>query len=205
MHSQGLIMLPSRSQPIGVGFSDPKDPNLWAESLNDAAIDLDIFLDAFLGDQFPYLHETPLHLAGESFGGRYCPVYADLMRRSFSSVVLVDALVDFSQASLGFYDHFCSPDATPSQTGFNTSACGEMAMEYSSCENVGRLCEATYDARVCSSAFETCYAMTEAYQRQVVAGGQNPYDDRKRCNEPPICGGMGRSPYPPDPSGNCYD
>jgi hypothetical protein len=113
------------------------------------------------------------------------------MRRSFDSIILVNAAVNLPQTYLGMYEHFCSPGAAAVGNGFNSSACAEMAAGLSSCENLGRLCDATYDGQVCRMAMETCYNMSGPYQRQVVPGGQNPYDDRKTCIDPPICGDMG--------------
>ncbi|GJD00760.1 carboxypeptidase Y [Colletotrichum higginsianum] len=182
-------------QPIGVGFSDPQDPSLWSKNLQESAIDLDKFLDVFLGEYFPSLQKRPIHFAGESFGGKYCPVYADLMRRRFDSVVLVNALVDYSDVSLGVYDHFCAAEPTDARRrGLNASTCEEMERGYSACEKFGRLCTATYDSDVCLTALLNCVEATEPYQREVVPGGQNPYDDRTKCIDPPMCGRLGTSP-----------
>ncbi|CCF34407.1 carboxypeptidase Y [Colletotrichum higginsianum] len=179
-------------QPIGVGFSDPQDPSLWSKNLQESAIDLDKFLDVFLGEYFPSLQKRPIHFAGESFGGKYCPVYADLMRRRFDSVVLVNALVDYSDVSLGVYDHFCAAEPTDARRrGLNASTCEEMERGYSACEKFGRLCTATYDSDVCLTALLNCVEATEPYQREVVPGGQNPYDDRTKCIDPPMCGRLG--------------
>ncbi|KAM0283776.1 hypothetical protein ACHAQH_002366 [Verticillium albo-atrum] len=178
-------------QPIGVGFSDPTDSTLWAKSLGEAAIDLDSFLNVFLGDYFPSLQSKPIHLAGESFGGKYCPVYADLMRRHFDSVILVDALVDFSYATLGLYDHFCADKPLAHGRGLNVTSCAAMEEDLTACAKFGRLCTSTYDADICFAASEKCLAASEPYQRQIVSGGQNPYDDRTDCIDPPMCGRLG--------------
>lgn len=114
------------------------------------------------------------------------------MRREFDSIILVNALVDFSDVSLGLYDHFCAAKLVSAQRGLNASACGEMEQGYSTCDKFGRLCATTYDPDVCLTAFEKCAKATEPYQREVIPGGQNPYDDRTECIDPPMCGRLGK-------------
>lgn len=183
------------SQPIGVGFSDPQDRDLWTKNLRDGAVDLDKFLDIFFGSHFPELRDRPIHLAAESFGGKYGPVYADMMRRKFSSVVLVNAMVNFPNVQLGLYDHFCDQKrlAEVSTRGMSASSCREMEALYPDCERQGRLCDATYDTETCRiAALEKCFALQQVYWRHVVPGGENPYDDRASClHNPPICGRLG--------------
>lgn len=181
------------SQPVGVGFSDPQDSTLWSKNLRESAGDLDKFLDVFLGEYFPQLSGRPVHLAGESFGGKYCPVYADQMRRKFDSVILVDALVDFSDAALGLYEHFCAAESASSTTsrGLDESTCAAMAAGYATCAKHGALCTATYDQDICATANDKCAAVLEPYMREVVPGGQDPYDDREECIDPPMCGRLG--------------
>ncbi|KAH7144237.1 carboxypeptidase Y [Dactylonectria estremocensis] len=182
-------------QPIGVGFSDPQDTRLWTKNLRDGAVDLDKFLDVFLRDYFPELSGRSIHLACESFGGKYCPVYADMMRRQFSSLVLVNAMINYPSVALGLHDHFCSSSKLARRglgsRSVNISSCEEMEGAYSDCERQGRLCELTYDTEVCRIAFEKCDAVQTVYGRHVVPGGENPYDDRTTCIDPPICGRLG--------------
>lgn len=158
-------------------------------------MDLDKFLDAFLKD-FPGLRDRPTHLACESFGGKYCPVYADVMRRDLTSIILVNAMTNLPTTILGLYDHFCTPqklvlDGGPRGLALNASACEEMELAYPVCEKHGRLCDLTYDTEICRVALEKCAAIQEVYMRHVVPGGENPYDDRTTCIDPPICGRLG--------------
>ncbi|ETS85613.1 hypothetical protein PFICI_03638 [Pestalotiopsis fici W106-1] len=181
-------------QPIGAGYSETADPVLWSEDLNEGAIDFDKFLDGFFNDLFPELKQRPLHFAGESFGGQYLPVYASMARRRFASLILVNALVDFSDSTLGYFHHFCSEskaDGPMSTRSFNETACLALAAGYSTCEKYGSLCGLTYDVELCQTAFDKCLPMMEAIYTQVFSGDLDPYDDRRKCQEPPICANMG--------------
>lgn len=181
------------SQPIGVGFSAVKDQDLWARDLSESTIDLSRFLDVFIDEAFPELQGRSVHFAGESFGGHYVPIYVAATRREFQSMILVDPFIDWPQMVLGTYEHLCVP--SPIISGgrrFNATACDEMEKGYSACEKAGQLCALSYDADVCLIAAEVCDAVYGVFQREVVPGGWDPYDDRDICANPPLCTGQGK-------------
>ncbi|KAF7526247.1 hypothetical protein G7054_g10830 [Neopestalotiopsis clavispora] len=168
-------------QPIGAGYSETADASLWSMDLNEGSIDFDKFLDGFLNDLFPELEQRPIHFAGESFGGQYLPVYASMTRRKFASLILVNALVDFADSTLGYFHHFCSDahsNGRVQTNDFNETACLALAASYSTCEKYGSLCSLTYDVDLCNDAFEKCLPMMEAVYTQVLSGDLDLYDDR---------------------------
>ncbi|KAH7239774.1 Alpha/Beta hydrolase protein [Fusarium solani] len=177
-------------QPVGVGFSATEDSDLWAASLTEGGVDFDHFLETFLTEFFPQLQDREVHLAGESFGGRYCPVYASMTKRKLTSVMLFNALVDERWRSLGAYRHLCRSKTISNP--LNGTACAEMEAAYPACYKFGQLCSATYDADICSEASKNCAAVWEPFYQQVVPGGRNPYDDRTKCTTPPMCGHLGK-------------
>lgn len=61
-------------QPVGVGFSY-SDPGIQVATTEQAALDVHSFLTIFF-DAFTEFKNRPFHLAGESYGGRYLPVFA---------------------------------------------------------------------------------------------------------------------------------
>jgi carboxypeptidase C (cathepsin A) len=169
---------------------------------------VDKFLDTFLGDLFPDLADRDIHFAGESFGGKYVPVYAAMTRRKFASVILVDPFVDPGNAALGTYDHFCPQDresrrreeegeSSPPRY-LNETACAAMAAAYSQCETLSKTCSATYDADFCFLASDGCNEVTKYFTDEIRPGGRDPYDDRQVCDKPPLCDDMGR--FDVDPS-----
>lgn len=188
-----------RSQPIGVGFSRPDDPTLWASNLLEAGIDFDKFLDQFF-ELFPRVRNNQRHLAGESFGGKYGPVYASMTRKAFDSVILIDPLIDFSNSQIGLYDHFCLHDEASSQQFpryFNSTTCELMEESMMGCDKAGEACRTTYNVFECRVALETCTQVSDFFQREVVPGGRHPYDDRLTCDQPPLCGQLGKLSSPP--------
>lgn len=191
--------LTQNSQPIGVGFSGTNE-SLWAANLLEGGIDMDRFLDVFLTDLFPELSDHTLHSAGESFGGKYVPVYAAMTRRKFDSIILVDPFVDAAQRSLGVYQHFCPikrDTETKDEEGppryLNETACAAMEAAYSRCEKLHRACVATYDADSCWLTEDGCADVDRWVADEVRPGGRDPYDDRRVCHEPPLCNDLGMS------------
>ncbi len=117
------------------------------------------------------------------------------MRRQLTSIIVVNAMINLPTTMLGLYDHFCTPQKLavdrPGISAVNASTCHEMELAYPACEAQGRLCDLTYDTDICRGALGKCAALHEAYMRHVVPGGENPYDDRTTCIDPPICGRLG--------------
>ena len=183
-----------RSQPIGVGLSRPEKADLWSRNLLEAGVDFDKFMDIFLNDLFPNLQNNELHFAGESFGGKYVPVYASLMRRKLDSIILVDPLVDFSSSALGIFDHFCPSGDRRTESHsryFNTTTCEEMQEPAQRCQRMGSLCQASYDPFHCLRALKECLEIRDFYFREVKPGGRHPQDDRRTCSALPRCGDPG--------------
>lgn len=178
----------SSSQPIGVGFSDPGDPALWAENLDESAIDFDKFLDGFFA-LFPKQESgRQIIFAGESFGGKYVPIYASRSRRKFDSIILVDPYIDFAHEALGMYEHFCVSGSE--REGMNKTECEAMERGYPTCDRHGQACRSTYDPLICETAMKVC---NESVVIHFPDGpkGRNPYDDRLVCGELPLCGTTG--------------
>ncbi|KAB5576257.1 carboxypeptidase Y [Coniochaeta sp. 2T2.1] len=193
-------------QPIGVGLSATRDPSLWAMSLREGGMDVDKFLDVFLTDLFPELEGREIHFAGESFGGKYVPVYAAMTRRRFESVVLVDPYVDPALHSLGSWGHFCplgESERREDRGGkitkggleryLNATACEAMEGAYSKCERARRACSDTYEEYVCRVAARECEDVSKWWMDEIGPGGRDPYDDRSVCDRGiDLCHDMGQ-------------
>jgi cathepsin A (carboxypeptidase C) len=181
-------------------MSRPDDETVWANSLLEGGIDMDKFLDAFIDDLFPELSGRAIHFAGESFGGKYVPVYAAMTRRKFDSIILVDPYTEPGNHALGQYEHFCptktrdSPmtkESSPPRY-LNETACAAMEAAYSRCEKLSKACSSTYDADICWLVIDGCNEVTKWFQDEIRPGGRDPYDDRRICREPPLCNDMGK-------------
>jgi cathepsin A (carboxypeptidase C) len=178
------------SQPAGVGFSTVSSTTQSPVTLATAAIDFNIFLSVFYSSLFPSLSNQPLHIAGESFGGRYVPAYTKYIVEQqksnrkpsvpakINSIVLISASVDHASTSLGEIDHFCSDSKRENGfgSGFNTTACSAMKRAASACERAGRTCRNSFTQVDCRQAMNTCNQIGKWFGQGVKAGGNNPYD-----------------------------
>ena len=135
---------------------------------------------------------------GESYGGKYVPSYAAQTRRKFTSLVLVDAVIDLPYTFLGLYEHLCLPrhgsGLAGSEPFANSTACEEMEKAYPTCARAGDLCRSTYDAVVCESANDACFEVFKWLE--MGSGARNPYDDRQvlPCDDILVCANLGQTP-----------
>ncbi|CAG9989010.1 unnamed protein product [Clonostachys byssicola] len=206
-------------QPAGTGFSTARNGTFGGpDNLSEAAEDFGNFIDYFFRTMFPQFSNASLHIAGESFAGRYIPGFTQYLhhtqhlRRAHApriapyvdSIVLVDATVDaISSGALGYYDHLCAHtgDNRPSwRQTFNQTVCEAMSAAVPACERVVEQCRSTYDANLCDSAGASCDDnLGHLFSDEVVEGGMDPYDDRRKCgSNPPFCEdftGTGYSDY----------
>jgi cathepsin A (carboxypeptidase C) len=67
------LLLAQLDQPVGVGGSYAENGQEVART-EQAAVDLQAFISLFF-DTFAELKGRPLHLSGESYGGRYLPIF----------------------------------------------------------------------------------------------------------------------------------
>ncbi|KAK3687691.1 carboxypeptidase Y [Podospora appendiculata] len=192
-------------QPAGVGFSTVRNGSTGGpDNALEAGEDFNLFLTVFFRDIFPEFSSNGLHIAGESFGGKYVPSYvrhiserqkqgANPLVVPIQSIILVDAVIDMvSSGALGHYDHFCSVDekgARLKKNGFNETACSAMEEDTPEAERLMALCRETYDRHVCKTAnFFADEHLGKWLAGDVYEGGRDPYDDRRKCgNNPPIC------------------
>jgi cathepsin A (carboxypeptidase C) len=179
------------SQPAGTGFSTVSKPSAAPVTLAAAAQDMNTFLNVFQASIFPSLSARPLHFGGESFAGHYIPAYTkyivnkqkskapDAVPGKIESLVLINAVIDQLQNTLGQVDHFCSSKAGESGvgTGFNSTACAAMKSAVPECESQDQACRDTNSLNSCSRAYTACEkGIGKWFQNDVGPGGRNPYD-----------------------------
>ncbi|KAK3934648.1 Alpha/Beta hydrolase protein [Diplogelasinospora grovesii] len=189
-------------QPAGVGFATVANGTDFPDNVAESGEDFNRFLQTFYGAIFPELAGNKLHIAGESFGGKFVPCYADYITKlqqvaspnvapvPIESIILVNAVVDTLGAGvLGYYDHFCDKDGKPDMKyPFNETACRAMEVDTPECERLSALCVETYDPNVCYSATMFCDDHLGKWLfGDIVKGGRDAYDDREICQDPPLC------------------
>lgn len=183
-------------QPADVGFSyidDAGNTSSYPKTTEEAALDVVTFLRLF-AEAFPSLADRPIHLAGESFGGRYIPVFGGYVLQynelvgpmeqiPLASLVAISAWTHPSTQLPSLYDVACYPFKQYSSS-LHSSACEVMAGVIQTCETMLTACEITNDSFVCAKAGEYC----EEHINKVVGSQHiNKLDRRMTCKVPGAC------------------
>ncbi|KAJ7700871.1 serine carboxypeptidase [Mycena rosella] len=148
-------------QPVGVGFSYAEYGETVAtteEATKDIAVFLAIFFESMDG-----LKGRALHIAGESYGGRYVPLFAaevyDQNRRleqlGITALNITSVLIGGTITS--YYDMQCSPFAGTGTPIQSISVCAQMKQALPRCQRALRThCEDTFDMINCRAALSFC-------------------------------------------------
>ncbi|KAK7035881.1 carboxypeptidase [Favolaschia claudopus] len=175
-------------QPVGVAFSYAE----YGESVGtteEAAKDIAAFLAIFF-ESMEGLKGRRLHIAGESYGGRYVPLFAAevydqnryLTKLGMTPVNLVSAIVgngcsDRYHSITSFYDMQCSPFA--GQPIQSISVCTQMKLALPRCQRALRAhCQEIFDMINCRAAQSFCEDILRA---PFDLTGKSPYDIRTEC------------------------
>ncbi|KAI9001448.1 peptidase S10 serine carboxypeptidase [Trametes punicea] len=176
-------------QPVGVGFSYA-DFGETVETTEDAARNVHAFLTIFF-ETFSEFKGRPLHLAGESYAGRYLPTFASYVYDqnqiakaegrdglNLTSVLIGNGITDISTLYAGRYEVECGTASldVPFQ---KISTCVRMKIALPRCEKaMQESCVDRFDAMGCQAAVNFCESeLTTAYH----ASGRNVYDISKDC------------------------
>ncbi|KAG7827867.1 hypothetical protein KL920_004117 [Ogataea angusta] len=166
-------------QPVNVGFS------YSSKSVSNtvaAGKDVYAFLELFY-QQFPHLLKNDFHIAGESYGGHYIPVFASEILthadRSFNltSVLIGNGLTD-PLNQYPFYERMaCSTDGGYEPT-LDESECEGMLDTLPRCLSLIESCYSSQSVFSCVPASIYCNnAQLGPFQKT----GRNVYDVRKMC------------------------
>jgi carboxypeptidase C (cathepsin A) len=175
-------------QPVGVGFSysDYGEPSGTTE---DAAKDVAAFVTIFF-ETFSQFKGREFHMSGESYAGRYLPVFAsevvDQNKRAeasgftpinLASVLIGNGITDSTTMIYSYYDIQCtSASIKPFQ---DISTCVRMKKALARCKHMReKVCGDSYDAFGCAAADLFCQTELSG---SFFATGLNPYDISKPC------------------------
>ncbi|KAF5346088.1 hypothetical protein D9756_010824 [Leucocoprinus leucothites] len=168
-------------QPVGVGFSYAEFGEVVYTS-EDAAADIAAFVAIFF-DNFSQFKGRALHMAGESYGGRYLPLFASAVYDQ--NALRVDAglppinltSVMIGRMMLSYYDMQCTPASI--KPFIDISSCVAQKHVMDRCERwMRRACIDHFDKIDCSAAYNFCSA---TYTTPYHLTGKNPYDMSKPC------------------------
>lgn len=133
--------------PIGVGFSY-SDNGIFVGTTEDAALDIHAFLSIFV-ETFKEFKHRPLHLSGESYGGRYLPVFASEIlyqnsllvgsksKRSplnLKSVLIGNGLTDAVSMTTSYYTQACTSASGIGKPVLDVKTCMTMQAEVKRCD-----------------------------------------------------------------------
>ncbi|KAF8075840.1 peptidase S10 serine carboxypeptidase [Lyophyllum atratum] len=176
-------------QPVGVGFSYA-DFGETVETTEEAAKNVHAFITIFF-ETFKQFSGRPLHLSGESYGGRYLPVFASEIydqnqvairegRKplNLQSVLIGNGITDISTLYAGRYEVECGTASldVPFQS---IGACVRMKTALPRCQKaMQKGCIDQFDLINCKAAVNFC---DSELSTAMWATGRNVYDISKPC------------------------
>ncbi|TFY74541.1 hypothetical protein EWM64_g9472 [Hericium alpestre] len=175
-------------QPVGVGFSYA-DYGEHVDTTEDAAQDIVAFVALFF-ENFPSFKSRSFHMAGESYAGRYVPLFAaavydqntalleaGLTPINLTSAVIGNGLTERGTMFSSYYDMACTPASLPPVLGIST--CVRMKQAVPRCLKWHKeSCVDYFDSMSCRAATDFCSSELEAPYEDF---GLNVFDISKPC------------------------
>jgi len=181
-------------QPIGVGFSYA-DYGETVSTTEEAAKDVAAFVAIFF-EHFSKFKGRGFHLSGESYGGRYLPLFgsaiydqntkladAGLTPINLKSIMIGNGCTDWLSMHKGHYEVQCTSVTTAPVLPIGT--CVNMKLRLPRCEKwYQEACIDQKDGINCYTASTFCSETTMAPYFKT---GLNPYDLTKKCVGNDLC------------------
>ncbi|KAJ3474813.1 hypothetical protein NLG97_g9684 [Lecanicillium saksenae] len=184
-------------QPAGVGFASVAPGGKLPGGDMDGAEDFQEFLNIFFRDVFPSKAHLPIHIAAESYGGHYGPTYVHHILESrrydaptafwgnITSMVLIDAVIDFAGPNAGSYKLFCKDKRA--EGILTEEQCEIMLASMPEQARLARQCEQTLDVNICLAMVVSGTDLTGFYYELVYKGERNMYHIHRPCTDFPLC------------------
>ncbi|KAK7008063.1 carboxypeptidase [Favolaschia claudopus] len=177
-------------QPIGVGFSYA-DYGETVSTTEEGAKDIAAFVFVFF-EHFSKFKGRGFHIAGESYGGRYVPVFAaevyDQNAKltaagytpiNLTSVMIGNGITDFYNQMSSAWDMQCTAASVP--PALSIADCVYIKSLIPRCEKrLKESCVDTFDAIDCAAAATFCES---AIRTPYFKAERNPYDISKACDQ----------------------
>ncbi|KAH7098173.1 peptidase S10, serine carboxypeptidase [Auriculariales sp. MPI-PUGE-AT-0066] len=176
-------------EPIGVGFSYANHGE-HVGTTEEAAIDAAAFITIFF-ESFSKFQGRAFHMAGESYGGRYLPVFASAVYDAnalavaegrapinLQSILIGNGITDFETMAPAYYDMMCT--AASVEPILPISTCVRIKQTMPRCKAWLKAdCVDKYDAISCGAASNFCGA---EIMESFFATNKNPYDISRDCD-----------------------
>ncbi|KAK5995274.1 Carboxypeptidase Y-like protein [Cladobotryum mycophilum] len=183
-------------QPAGVGFSSLAGGAPIPSVDTDGQQDFQMFLNIFFSKVFPERAHLPIHLAAESYGGHYGPIYLKHILESrrydsktafwgnITSLILVDAAVDMAAPAIGAYELLCLR-ADPI---LDEQACNSIRSNIPKLRGLAQYCEMSYDEDECWGMFTFAEEKIHIYYNKLTEEGKrSSYNINRPCSSLPLC------------------
>lgn len=176
-------------QPVGVGFSYAEYGE-HVDTSEDAAKDIAAFVAIFF-ENFSSFKGRAFHMAGESYGGRYVPLFAaqvhdqnallvaaGLTPINLVSVIIGNGMTDPYKQVASYYDMSCTPASVPPVLDIST--CIRMKKALPRCEKwLKESCIDQFDSMNCEAASNFCETeLASPFE----STGLNYYDISRPCD-----------------------
>ncbi|KIJ64661.1 hypothetical protein HYDPIDRAFT_90311 [Hydnomerulius pinastri MD-312] len=179
-------------QPIGVGFSYA-DYGEAVSTTEEAAKDMAAFVAIFF-ENFSQFKGRAFHMAGESYGGRYIPVFAaevydqnaklveaGVTPINLQSVMIGNGMTDYYTMWPSYVDMQCTNASVFPISSIST--CVRMKQALPRCQKwTMESCINQFDSLSCGAARDFCDTELEV---PFFESGMNPYDVSKKCEGDP--------------------
>ncbi|ORY34286.1 Alpha/Beta hydrolase protein [Naematelia encephala] len=178
-------------EPIGVGFSYAEH-HQSVRRAEEAGQDVQAFISIFF-ETFKEFQGRAFHMAGESYGGRYLPIFASAVVDgnkkliaqgqppiNLQSVMIGNGVTDHYTTSESYFTFQCTIHGGLNATVQSISTCVALAEAVPKCHKFTQKgCIETQDYTTCTMALQYCSEMLDS---SFLLAGVNPYDVSKPCS-----------------------
>ncbi|KAJ5961151.1 uncharacterized protein N7479_008301 [Penicillium vulpinum] len=186
-------------QPADVGWSYIDEGYEVARDSKEAAIDMRSFLQIFVSEIFPHKRDSPFHLSGESYAGKYIPYLgAEIITHNqqyplepqinLKSCLIGNGYMSPKDTAFGYWETLCTTNPGVSTPVFNQTRCDIIATNMPRCMEVYDTCTKSLDTAICTAASSVCYkGIISWYEEESKAGGRNRFDITAPCYLDDVC------------------
>ncbi|KAJ8503551.1 hypothetical protein ONZ45_g10765 [Pleurotus djamor] len=176
-------------QPVGVGFSYAEHGTVTSTA--DAAKDIAAFMVIFF-EYFSTFRGRALHMAGESYGGQFIPVFAstvydqntylsaqNITPINIASIMIGNGATDVFTMLPAYETISCTHSPVPPI--LSIQECVKIKQLIPRCEKwIASACQDQFDAIDCDAAVQYCRLNIALIP--ILMSGKNPYDRSKNCS-----------------------
>ncbi|KAJ5514932.1 hypothetical protein N7463_004484 [Penicillium fimorum] len=186
-------------QPGDVGWSYIDEGHEVPRDSHEAAVDMHRFLQIFVSEIFPHKRDSPFHLSGESYAGKYIPYlgveivthnqqHPSEPQINLKSCLIGNGFMSSKDITFGYWETLCTTNPGVSAPVFNQTRCDMIAANMPRCMELYDTCTGSPDVTICTAAYSVCYeGIVGLYEDESKKGGRNRFDITAPCYIDDIC------------------